>query len=123
MQNAKMKNKKRERRHTRTRAKILGTSLRPRLSAFRSNKHIFLQLIDDRAGKTLLAIGDAHLKLASGKKGKPVKIDTAREVGRHLAGLAKKKNIKRVIFDKGKYAYHGRIRAAAEGAREGGLIF
>ena len=98
------------------RAKIKGTAKRPRLSVFRSNKYIYCQLIDDEKGKIILAVAD--LKGAKGSK-----TEHAYAVGKELAQLAKAKKIKQVVFDRGGYKYHGRIKATAEGAREGGLRF
>ncbi len=119
----KIKRQKRIRRKIRIRAKIKGTAQRPRLSVFRSNKHIFLQLIDDEKRKTLVSVGDFQPKTTKKSKIKTVKTKAAFEAGKILAELAKKKKITSVIFDRGGYAYHGRIKAAAEGAREGGLKF
>ncbi len=103
-------------RHKRVRAKISGTKERPRLSVFRSGRHIFLQLIDDKTGKTLVSISDFKMK-------KDKKVNLAQEAGKRLAESAKEKNIKKIVFDKGGYKYHGRVKAVAEGAREGGLNF
>ena len=103
----------------RIRAKIRGTKEKPRLSIFRSNKHIFLQLIDDETGKTLASASD--LKINPPVGGKISKTEIAKETGKLLAGSAKEKKIKKIVFDRGKYKYHGRVRAAAEGMREGGL--
>jgi len=104
-------------RHKRIRAKAMGTKEKPRLSVFRSNKHIFLQLIDDKAGKTLVSASDEK------NKKKSTKTELAKEAGKKLAEAAKEKKIKKVVFDRGGYKYHGRVKAAAEGAREGGLQF
>lgn len=109
----------RTRRHARIRAKIKGTEDKPRLCVFRSNKHIYAQLINDVAGNTLLS--SATLKL-SGSKGKG-KTGKAFETGKLLAEEALKKGIKKVSFDRGGYNFHGRVKALAEGAREGGLEF
>jgi large subunit ribosomal protein L18 len=106
-----------ETRHRRIRARITGTKNRPRLSVFRSNKHIFLQLIDDNAKKTLISASDLKTKI------KGTKTEIARKVGKKLAESAKLKKIKNVVFDRGGYKYHGRVKAAAEGVREGGLQF
>lgn len=106
------------RRHHRVRAKLFGTEKTPRLSVFRSGRHIYAQLIDDASGKTFLSV--STLK-AEGPKLK--KADLARKAGLRLAELAKSKGISRAAFDRGGYAYHGRIKALAEGAREGGLEF
>lgn len=100
-----------ERRRARVRRKIRGTPERPRLSVYRSNKHIYAQLIDDVKGETLVA--------ASGGAG----IAAAGEVGKILAGKALGLGIEKVVFDRGGYKYHGRVKALAEGAREGGLEF
>lgn len=115
----KEKTEKRIRRHKRARAKIEGTSLCPRLSVFRSSKHIFAQLVDDRENKTLLQISDLKMKT----RVKETKKDVAFKIGEELAKLAKTKKIKRVVFDRGGYLYHGRVKALAEGARKGGLEF
>ena len=111
---------KRKIRHKRVRAKISGTSQKPRLSVYRSNKHLFLQLIDDEKNKTLLSVSDREFK---SKKKNVKKSDLAYEAGKLLAQKAKEKNIKKAVFDRGGYQYHGRVRRVAEGAREGGLLF
>jgi large subunit ribosomal protein L18 len=109
------------RRITRVRAKIHGTAERPRLSVFRSLAHISAQVIDDRTGKTLLAVRDLDIaeKERSGKK----KAELAFLVGKMVAERAKEKNISTVVFDRRDKRYHGRVQALADGAREGGLIF
>lgn len=107
-------------RHKRVRAKISGTFQKPRLSVYRSNKHLFLQLIDDEKNKTLLSVSDRELKL---KKKNTGKTDLAYKTGKLLAQKAKEKSIKKAVFDRGGYQYHGRVRRVAEGAREGGLEF
>ncbi len=113
-----MKNtNKKLRRQRRTRGKIVGTADRPRLSVFRSNTHIFAQLIDDKKMVTLCGLSDKTLEKIEG----PGKISVAKQLGIALAKKALMKKIKRVVFDKGSYAYHGRVKAIAEGAREGGL--
>lgn len=119
------KQENRIRRHKRVRAKISGTSERPRLSVFRSNKHLFIQLVNDENGKTLVSVSDFGLKVPSipeGLKGGQ-KFLLAKEAGSLIAKKALEKKIKKVVFDKGEYKYHGRIKALAEGAREGGLEF
>ena len=110
------------RRKLRSKNKIKGIPARPRISVFRSLKHIYAQIIDDENGKTLVATStlDKDLK---GKLGKVKKSDTARLTGKHLAELAVLKGIKSVVFDRSGYLYHGRIKALADGAREGGLEF
>ncbi len=117
MNKNKQKNFKRSIRHSRVRSRVSGSADRPRLSVFRANKHIYAQLIDDTAGKTLAAVSSSEIKT----KGK--KSDTAKEVGKLMAVKALDKKIKAVKFDRGGFAYHGRVKALAEGAREGGLEF
>jgi large subunit ribosomal protein L18 len=107
----------RERRHRRVRRKITGTAERPRLVVFRSNRGIEGQLVDDLEGKTLASA--SHLVLKKGFKG--TKTEQAAEVGKLLAANAKKGGIEIVVFDRGGYLYHGRVKALADGAREGGL--
>jgi|SRR3972149_8133995 len=109
-------------RKRRTRVKINKTSNRPRLSVFRSNRHIFAQIIDDTKGKTMVAISDKGLTKDK-KNISGTKINIADAVGLELAKKAKAKKISKVTFDKGAYKYHGRIKALAEGARKGGLEF
>ena len=109
---------KREQIHKRIRAKISGTNERPRLSVFRSNQHIYAQLIDDEKGATLLALSDAHIK-----KGKHTKAELAKMVGVELAKKAKASGVESIVFDRGGFRYHGRVKQIADGAREGGLIF
>ena len=109
----------RERRHRRVRKGVSGTPERPRLVVFRSNRGIEAQLIDDLAGKTLAAA--SSLGLAKSFKGN--KVAQAAEVGKALASAAKSAGIETVIFDRGGYLYHGRVKALADAAREGGLKF
>jgi large subunit ribosomal protein L18 len=106
----------RRRRHRRVRKKVSGTAQRPRLVVFRSDKHTYAQLVDDDAGYTLATV--SSLKVVDGKK-----TEKAAAVGKQVAALAKDKGITRVVFDRGGYKYHGRVKAVAEGAREGGLEF
>ena len=109
----------RERRHRRVRKGVSGTAERPRLVVFRSNRGIEAQLIDDLAGKTLAAA--SSLGLAKSFKGN--KVAQAAEVGKALASAAKSAGIETVVFDRGGYLYHGRVKALADAAREGGLRF
>ena len=109
----------RERRHRRVRGKVRGTAERPRLAVFRSNKGISAQLVDDDAARTLAAASWLNLK----KTFKGKKTEQAAEVGKLLAANAKKAGIEVVVFDRGGYLYHGRVKALADGAREGGLFF
>lgn len=112
-------NEQRLKRHLRVRAKISGTPDRPRLNVFRSNKHIYAQLIDDVNGVTLAAAStmDKGFEGTGGNK------DAARKVGQAIAERAKEKNIETVVFDRGGYLYHGRVKELADGARESGLKF
>jgi large subunit ribosomal protein L18 len=107
------------RRHRRVRGKVRGTAERPRLAVFRSNRGIFAQLIDDSSGKTLA--GASWMGLPKSFKGD--KSEQAAAVGKLLAAEAKKAGIGPVVFDRGGYLYHGRVKALADGAREGGLSF
>ena len=109
----------RERRHKRVRGKVIGSAERPRLVVFRSNRGIEAQLVDDLEGKTLAAASWLHLK----KSFKGSKSEQAAEVGKLLAANAKKANVETVVFDRGGYLYHGRVKALADAAREGGLKF
>ena len=109
----------RERRHRRIRGKVAGTAARPRLAVFRSNKGIFAQLVDDQSGRTIA--GSSWLGVKKSFKG--TKTEQAAEVGKALAEVAKKAGIEAVVFDRGGYLYHGRVKALADGAREGGLKF
>jgi large subunit ribosomal protein L18 len=109
----------RERRHRRVRRKVSGTAERPRLVVYRSNRGIEAQLVDDLAGKTLASAN--HLAL--GKTFKGSKTEQAAEVGKLLAATGKKAGVESVVFDRGGYLYHGRVKALADGAREGGLKF
>ncbi|PJC65364.1 MAG: 50S ribosomal protein L18 [Candidatus Colwellbacteria bacterium CG_4_9_14_0_2_um_filter_50_12] len=108
----------RSRRASRTRVKIRGTEDRPRLSIFRSNKYIYLQLINDVSGRTILSVSSFGLK----GRGKGVKkSDQARELGKMLAEKAKTAGLETVVLDRGAYRYHGRVKAVADAARERGL--
>jgi len=106
---------KKLRRHRRVRAKVKGTADIPRLCVFRSIKHIYAQLIDDDKGKTLISADDTGLK--------GTKVEIAKEVGKLIAQKASEKKIEKVVFDRGGYKYHGRVKSLAEGAREAGLKF
>ena len=107
----------RTRRHARVRKQISGTAERPRLAVFRSNRHIYAQLIDDLTGRTLVAASTLDEQVA--KKG--TKAEIAKSVGELVGKRAKDTGISAVVFDRGGYQYHGRVRAVAEGAREAGL--
>ena len=110
-------NKQRQRRHRRVRAKVIGSPIRPRLNVFRSLNHIYAQVIDDKSGKTLAAASTKELKTKANKSA------MSEEVGRLLGKKAKAAGITQVIFDRGGYSYHGRIKRLADGAREAGLEF
>jgi large subunit ribosomal protein L18 len=117
---------KRKKRHRKTRSKIYGTLKIPRLCVFRSANHIYCQLIDDQKGETILSANDFEIE--EKKKGKKDdnysgKVAIAFNVGKLIAEKAKEKKIKKVVFDKGGFNYHGRVEALAEGARKGGLEF
>ncbi len=107
---------KRDRRHLRVRKRVTGTPARPRLVVFRSLKHIYAQLVDDSANRTIATVGDTDI-LTMKKTAK------ATEVGKRIAERAKAAGITQVVFDRAGYQYHGRVKAVAEGAREGGLEF
>jgi large subunit ribosomal protein L18 len=110
----------RARRKRRIRKKISGLPERPRLSVFRSNRHIYAQIIDDNAGRTLVSVSTMEKDL--GLEGKS-KMEAAMEAGRVLARRAREKGVEKVVFDRGGNLYHGRVKALAEGAREGGMVF
>lgn len=112
-----LKRNKRVLRHNRVRSVVGGTSDRPRLAVFRSASHIYAQLIDDKAGKTLAAASSAEVKT------KAAKADLSTQVGTAIADKAKAKGITAVVFDRGGYRYHGRVKALAEAARAAGLEF
>jgi large subunit ribosomal protein L18 len=118
MSSAKYKRDARLRRHTRVRKKVRGTSERPRLAVFRSNKHISAQVIDDRAGRTLAAASTYEAELRSGSTANK---EAAEQVGRLVAERAKANGVSKVVFDRGGFLYHGRVAAVAEAARAAGL--
>ena len=114
------RNEARCERHARVRAKVVGTANVPRLNVFRSNSNIFAQIIDDEKAVTLVSASsiDKELKLTNGSN-----VEAATKVGELLAKRAKDKKIKKVVFDRGGYLYHGRVQALADAARENGLEF
>ncbi len=133
-------NKARQRRHLRVRKKVTGTTIRPRLSVYRSGRHIYAQIIDDTLGSTLVAASSVESELRNVSATAPTasegeapkglagletnhKVAQARAIGRAIAERALAHGIKQVVFDRGGYLYHGRIAALATGAREGGLDF
>jgi large subunit ribosomal protein L18 len=107
----------RRRRHRRIRGKVAGTAERPRLVVFRSNRGISAQLVDDARGRTIAQAGWLQVKSTG------TKTDQAADVGRRLAAEARRAGVKTCVFDRGGYLYHGRVKALAQGAREGGLVF
>ena len=119
-QKAKQRQQLRRRRHVR--GKIHGTAERPRLTVFRSNKHIYAQLIDDAKGHTLVAASSLEKAMREDAK-TGANIEAAKAVGKLIAERAKEKGIKEVVFDRGGYLYHGRVKELADAAREGGLNF
>ena len=114
---------RRQRRHVRVRAKVSGTELRPRLNVFRSSAHIYAQVIDDTLGRTLVAASDLEqdVKIRAGDGA--TKTARAKAVGEVVAERARAAGIESVVFDRGGFLYHGRVRAVADGARERGLVF
>jgi large subunit ribosomal protein L18 len=108
----------RQRIHQRIRRKLAGTGERPRLNVYRSLNHLYVQVIDDQKGETLVAASTMSLKLKTGGN-----LAAAKEIGKAVAELAVKQGIKKVVFDRGGYLYHGRIKALADAAREAGLEF
>jgi large subunit ribosomal protein L18 len=110
------------RRKARVRKKIVGTDGRPRMCVFRSNKHIYVQVISDDQGKTLASVSTLTGELAEANK-KSNSVEAAKSVGLAMAKACKEKNITNVVFDRNGFLYHGRVKAVADGAREGGLVF
>ncbi len=112
------RNEIRKRIHSRIREKLSGTTERPRLNVYRSLNHIYAQVIDDQKGETLASASSLQLKLKTGGN-----VATAKEIGKAVAERAIEKGVKRVVFDRGGFLYHGRIKALADAAREAGLEF
>ena len=112
------RNEIRRRIHSRIREKLSGTGERPRLNVYRSLNHIYAQVIDDQKGETLAAASSLQLKLKTGGN-----VSAAKEIGKAIAEKAKEKGVKKVVFDRGGFLYHGRIKALADAAREAGLEF
>ena len=112
------RNAKRKKIHHRIRKKISGSKERPRLSVYRSNGEIYAQIIDDTQGHTLVSVSSRTIKDLKGTK-----VEKSKEVGKSIAKMASDKGISSVVFDRGGYLYHGRVKSFAEGAREGGLQF
>ncbi len=112
------RNEIRQRIHKRIRAKLAGTTVRPRLNVYRSLNHLYAQIVDDQKGETLVSTSSLAMKLKTGGN-----IAAAREIGKAVAEKAVAKGIKQVVFDRGGYLYHGRVKALADAAREAGLEF
>ena len=115
------KNESRKHRKIRIRKKVSGTAERPRLVVFRSNSHIYAQIVNDEERNTLVSA--STLAMSKNEPGLRCNIEGASRVGKEIARLAKEKNIGKVVFDRNGYIYHGRVKAVADGAREGGLEF
>ena len=113
----------RQKRHYRLRRYIVGTAKRPRLSVFRSNKHIYAQLIDDDAGHTLASASTMTMAFKDSDLDSSSNVDAAKAVGTEIAKRAKDKGIEAIVFDRGGYLYHGKVKALADAAREAGLQF
>jgi large subunit ribosomal protein L18 len=113
----------RERRHLRIRRKIRGEAGRPRLVVFRSNKHIYAQIVDDIAGKTLVGVCGSSKSVSDKVKGDEERFSESRAVGEEIARRALEKGIERIVFDRAGYRFHGRIKALADAARKAGLQF
>ena len=122
MVQTKLRQVNRKKRHRRVRTKVSGTAERPRLNVFRSSKHIYAQVIDDQAGETMVAASSIDSQMRSELKHGGNR-EAARKVGELLAKRAVDKGIKNVVFDRGGYLYHGRVKELADGAREAGLKF
>ncbi len=120
MSNAKEKREARTRRHTRVRRKVRGTSERPRLAVFRSNRHLHVQVIDDVTGRTIAAASTTEPDLRAAATGN---VDAARTIGKLVGERARSAGVTKVVFDRGGNLYHGRVAAVADAAREAGLEF
>jgi large subunit ribosomal protein L18 len=122
MSKRRSRNESRQRRHLRIRRSVHGSPERPRLSVFRSVAHIYAQVVDDRAGRTLATASSLDPEIRT-QAAEVKKTEAGKLVGRLVARRAKERGISRVVFDRGGYLYHGRVKAVADGAREGGLEF
>ncbi|RMH15595.1 MAG: 50S ribosomal protein L18 [Acidobacteria bacterium] len=117
------KHQRRHRAHLRVRRRVAGTPERPRLSVFKSRRYVYAQVIDDSTGRTLAQANSMEAEMRSAIEGSPASRAAARAVGAAVAERAKKAGIETVVFDRGGYVYHGRVKALADAAREQGLIF
>ena len=123
MANTQQRSVRRERAHRRVRARVSGTGERPRLSVYKSSKYIYAQVIDDLKGETLAQASSAEPDLRARYEGGGDSRAAAKVIGETVAQRAREKGVERVVFDRGGYIYHGRIKAVADGAREAGLQF
>ena len=123
MAKTRMRKARRQMRHRRVRKKIVGTSGRPRMAVFRSLNHIYVQVIDDSQGHTVAAASSLDPEIRSEVNGGMAKSDVASLVGKLVAERASERGVRNVVFDRGGFKYHGRTRALADAAREGGLVF
>jgi large subunit ribosomal protein L18 len=114
------KTESRTRRHRRVRKKVRGTAIRPRLAVFRSSKHVYAQVVDDVAGRTIASASTIEVESRSGTT---ANVDAAKAVGKRIGERAKAAGIESVVFDRGGFRYHGRVAGVAEGARDAGLQF
>lgn len=120
---AKLKRFASERRQSRVRRRIKGSSEKPRLTIYKSLKHIYAQLVDDLSRRSLLGVSSTTPAIKKQIAKGETRIQIAKKIGLHLANLAKEKGIEKVVFDRNRYTYHGRVKALAQGAKEGGLKF
>ena len=121
MINKQSRDGQRQRRHLRVRKRVQGTAVRPRLSVFRSLRHVYAQVIDDESGRTLASASSSEKDVRAELESLSM-TDVARRIGQMVGGRAKEKGIEAVVFDRGGYKYHGRVAALADGAREAGLL-
>lgn len=115
--------KRRKRAHLRVRKRITGTADRPRLSVYKSLRYVYAQVIDDVAGRTLAQANSGEADLKSGLEASPGSLEAAKAVGELVAERAKEQGVESVVFDRGGFIYHGKVKAVADGAREKGLVF
>ncbi len=117
------KKETKERRHKHILKRVRGSESRPRLIVYRSNKHIYAQMVDDVKQQTLFSASTLSKPVTTEVEKAKSKVEQAKIIGKYIASLAKEKGVQQIVFDRGGYLYHGRVKALAEGAREGGLVF
>ncbi len=117
------KKETKERRHKHILKHLRGSENRPRLVVYRSNKHIYAQVVDDTKQQTLFSASTLSKSITTEIEKTKSKVEQAKIIGKYIAGLAKEKGVQQIVFDRAGYLYHGRVKALAEGAREGGLVF